>query len=35
MSSRLSSKDFVTLARAFWKGGLETKYQHPDNWYVY
>jgi hypothetical protein len=35
MSHRLSSMDFVTLARALWKNHLQTKYQHPDGWISY
>jgi hypothetical protein len=35
MSYRLSSKDFITLARAFWKGSLQVKYQNPDGWIIY
>ncbi len=35
MSQRLSSRDFVTLAKALWDGSLQTKYQYPDNWISY
>ena len=35
MSNKLSSKDFITLARAFWKNHLEVKYQNPDAWISY
>ena len=35
MSNRLSSRDFITLARAFWKNHLLVKYQTPDAWITY
>jgi hypothetical protein len=35
MNHRLSSKDFIMLAKAFWKNQLQVKYQNPDGWIIY
>jgi hypothetical protein len=35
VSNKLPSKDFITLARAFWKNKLHVKYQNPDAWIKY
>ncbi len=32
MSKRLSSKDFLELGDALWKGDAKVKYQNPDAW---
>jgi hypothetical protein len=35
MSKRLSSKDFLELGDALWKGDAKVKYQNPDAWMGY
>jgi hypothetical protein len=35
MSKRLSSNDFLTIAKALWEGNVKVKYQNPDAWISY
>jgi len=32
MNKRLSSKDFLELGDALWRGDAKVKYQNPDAW---